>query len=166
MTNPKTAEWYMPGVEAKIDTLVAGQAAAIGGLAAYAETKAVTFNNTDADVTLFTVTGDVIVRVIAICKTAVASAGGCNISVGIAGATAAIIALTDCTQLAQNEIWHDASPDSLIEAMSIAGAAGFIISGGSDIVLDVEAAKQVDSGAVTFYCLWTPLSADGDVTAA
>ena len=165
MTNPKTAEWYMPGVEAKIDTLVAGQAAAIGGLAAYAETKAVTFNNTDADVTLFTVTGDVIVRVIAICKTAVASAGGCNISVGITGATAAIIPLTDCTLLAADEIWHDNSPDSKIEPMTIAGAVGFVVSS-QTITLFVEAGKQVDSGAVAFYCLWTPLSGDGMVGAA
>lgn len=165
MTNPKTAEWYLPGVEAKVDMLVAGQAAALGGLAAFVDRQEIIFNNTGANVTLFPVTGDVVVRVFAVCKITVASAGGCNISVGVQGAPAAIIALTDCTMLAEDEIWHDNSPDSKIEAMTIAGAVGFVISN-QNIVLAVEAGKQVDSGAVAFYCLWTPLSGDGMVGAA
>ncbi len=172
MTNPKTATWYLgdsADLESKLDTVdavVDGIAATIatGGFGSAKAIKAVTFSNTSGAVNLFTVTGDVIARIIAIVKTVVASAGGCNGSVGIAGATAAIIASTDITLMAADEIWHDNSPDALIEAMSVAGAAGFIISGGKDIVLTLSA--QADSGAVTFYCLWSPLSADGAVVAA
>jgi len=124
--------------------------------------KTVTFDDTDADVNLFTVTGDVIVKLVAVCGTSVASAGGANI--GVDAGTVAMIADTDCTTLAAGEIWHDASPDASAELLSV--MKEFIIANGTDIVLDVENAKQVDSGVINFYCLWTPLSATGAVVAA
>jgi hypothetical protein len=120
--------------------------------------RSVTFSNTVGTVTLFTVTGDVSVSLIGVVKVNVASAG-CNGSVGIAGATAAIIALTDITLMAAGEIWHDNSPDAEIEAATV--MRDFIISDGNDIILTLSA--QANSGQIDFYCHWTPLSAGATV---
>lgn len=133
-----------------------------GGFGGGKVEKAVTFSNTTGVVSLFTVTGDVVVRVVAVCATGCASAGGCSGEVGIAGSTAGIIAATDMTLLAAREIWHDASPDAEIEALGT--MREFIVSDGNDIVLTLSA--QVDSGGLAFYCFWTKLSSDGNVVAA
>lgn len=130
-----------------------------GGFGTATAIKTVTFLNTAGAVTLFTVTGDVLVRVVGVVKVSVASAAGCNGSVGIAGTTAGIIALTDITLMAANEIWFDNSPDAQIEAMT--ALREFIISNGNDIILTLSA--QADSGQVAFYCIWTPLSAGATV---
>jgi hypothetical protein len=124
--------------------------------------KTVTFANTTGTVNLFTVTGDVIVRLIAVCVTDCESAGACTGQVGIASALNGIIAVTDMTTLEGRDIWHDATPDSEIEALST--MREYIISDGNDIILTLSA--QTDSGAIIFYCFWTPLSVDGNVIAA
>jgi len=133
-----------------------------GGLGYQKILKAVTFSNTVGAVNLFTVTGDVIARVVGVVKTNVVSGAGCNGSVGIAGATANIIPLTDITLLAAQEIWFDNAPDSEIE--NLTALQERIISDGNDIVLTLSA--QADSGAVTFYCLWSPLSDGATVVPA
>jgi hypothetical protein len=121
--------------------------------------KSVTFLNTAGAVTLFTVTGDVSISLIGVVKVNVVSGAGCNGSVGIAGATAAIIPLTDITLMAANEIWFDNSPDAQIEAAT--AMRDFIISNGNDIILTLSA--QADSGQIDFYCLWSPLGAGATV---
>jgi hypothetical protein len=126
------------------------------------QVKELTFSNDTGAVNLFTVTGDVEVDLLAICKTNVASAGGCNGEVGISGSTGSIIATTDITTIAANEIWHDASPDATIEAGSVFSSN--IISNGADIILTLSA--QADSGAITFYVYWTPLSVGANIVAA
>ena len=132
---------------------------AAGGFGRATVIKSQTFLNTVGAPVLFTVTGDVIVQIVGVVKVNVASAVGCNGSVGIAGATAAIIALTDITLMAANEIWHDNAPDAQIEALSV--LKSFITSNGNDIILTLSA--QADSGQIDFYCLWTPLSAGATV---
>ncbi|MBA7689876.1 hypothetical protein ES703_98395 [subsurface metagenome] len=83
-------------------------------------------------------------------------------SVGIATAVDAIIPVTDITLLAAQEIWHDATPDSEIEALET--MREHIISDGNDITLNSDAADN--SGAITFYCFWTALSSGATVVAA
>lgn len=124
--------------------------------------KTVTFSDTAADVALFTVTGTVKARVFAVCTTLLASAAGCNLTVK--AGTVAIIAQTAATDIDAGEIWHAASPDASVELGSV--APEYIIANGADISIDVETAKQVDSGVLEFYCLYTPLSADGAVVSA
>jgi len=141
----------------KIAGFIAG-----GGIGSGIVRKTVTFSDTGEDVDLFTVTGDVIVRLVAVCSTVVASVGGANI--GVDAGTVALIADTDCTLLAEGEIWHDASPDASVEAVSV--MKEYIVANGTDITLDIENAKQVDSGVLNFYCIYTPLSSNGAVAAA
>lgn len=125
-------------------------------------TKELTFSNDTGTVTLFTVTGDVIVRLLPICKTNVASAAAGNIELGVSADVDAMIASTVATEIDANEIWIDASPDASIEAEST--SRDYVISNGDDIILTLSA--QIDSGAITFYCFWIPLSDGASVVAA
>jgi hypothetical protein len=132
------------------------------GWGGYSALKTVTFSNTSGTVNVFSVVGDVIVRLVAVCSTDLASGAGANISLGISGATAGIIASTVATSIDAREIWHDNSPDSELEDVST--MKSFIITDGNDIALTLSA--QVDSGVLVFYCFWTPLSSDGQVISA
>ena len=124
--------------------------------------NALTFVNDTTPVVVFTVTGDVIVSVIPICKTNLTSAGACNAEFGTTASVAALIAATDVTTIDAGEIWHDNASDSPIEALSV--AKDYIISAGTDLTLTLSG--QIDAGAITFYCYWKPLSTDGNVVAA
>jgi hypothetical protein len=153
---------------ADVSTDIAGNKTAIdnfaaaGGFGKALVRKTVTFSNTNSDVDLFTVTGAVIARTIAVCTTSLASAGTCNMSV-FSGVTT-IIAQTAATDIAAGEIWHDATPDAEAELYTV--APDYIITDGNDIVVDIDGAHQVDSGVIEFYCIYTPLSADGAVAVA
>ena len=126
-----------------------------GGMGGGVATKTLTFANDAAGtVALFTVTGDVIVKIIAGCSTLVASAAGANVEVGIPADTDGIIATTLATDIDADEIWHDASPDSQIEALST--MREYIILNGADIGILLSA--QVDTGVITFHCIWTGLN--------
>jgi len=131
----------------------------IAGRGEYSALKELTFTNDTGTVNLFTVTGDVEVRLTAICKTNIASAAAANIELGVSSDTDAMIASTLATDIDANEIWNDVSPTGSIEPLS--NSRDYIISNGDDIILTLDA--QVDSGAITFYCFWTPLSDDGNV---
>ena len=111
--------------------------------------------------TIFTVTGDVLIDVIGICKTTLVGAG--TLEVGVTDATAAILAqIADATTFAANEMWAtDASP-SLAEAYTPSFHG---IGGGLDIIGTVGTAN-ITAGVIDFYAFWRPLSADSSVAAA
>jgi hypothetical protein len=150
-------------------TFPAGDHKQTAGLAAYVVRKSAAFTAGagTGDVgtfALFTVTGQVIVRIIAVCtETVVEGVGGGTMEVGITGDTATIIAQTTSTNLDVNEIWHDATPDADIEALSV--MSDFIIVNGGDIFITI-AGQNVTDGTVEFTCYWTPISTDGAVVAA
>ncbi len=125
-------------------------------------TKTLTFSNDTGTVNLFTVTGDVIVRIIAVCTTNVASGADGYIEMGISADVDAIIASTQATEIDAREIWNDSVSSREIEVVD--SVRGYIITDGNDIILTLSA--QVDSGVIAFYCFWTPLSSDGKVVAA
>ncbi len=110
--------------------------------------------------TLFTVTGDVLVRVFAICSTLLTSSGGGTLEVGIAGNTASLIAQTTGTDIDAGEVWIDNAP-ATIEALPSA----YILTNGTDIIQTI-ATGAIDTGVIKYYCMWFPLSSDGDVVAA
>jgi hypothetical protein len=112
--------------------------------------------------TLFTVTGDVVLKIIAVCKTNLAGAGA-TLEVGVTGNTAKFIAQSTATDIDANEIWHDATPDASIEAASV--SAGYIVSNGQDVIQTVGTA-DITAGVIHYYCLWRPLSENANVVAA
>lgn len=114
----------------------------------------ITFTNDTGTVSVFTNTLAVIARIVAIVQTNLASAGGCNMSLGVVGNTALFIPLTDVTLMVADEIWHDAAPDAEQEAFTV--APEYIVAGGQAISLTLSA--QVDSGAIDFHCMWRPLT--------
>jgi hypothetical protein len=116
--------------------------------------------------TLFTVTGDVLVRVVGTVQTKITSASNDGtLEVGVAGATAALLAQTiaDNTNFAAGAVWVDTSPTIACEPAT--NAAWFLIAGGANIILTI-ATNSMTAGAATLYCEWIPLSADGNVVAA
>ena len=114
-----------------------------------------------ATVDLFTVTGSVIARTFAICTTALESGGVATIEVGVTGETPIIIALTTATAIIANEIWLDASPTVIVDALP----AYQIIPNGLDIKQKITDAT-ITAGVLTYYCIWEPLSSGATVVAA
>ena len=141
---------------------IGGSNSVLGGSAAPLVRQSITFANTTGTVNVFTVTGDAIVRIIPICKTSLTSAGACNAELGVTGTVAAMIAATDVTTIDADEIWHDATSDSDVEAESV--SRDYIISGGADVIMTLSA--QIDAGVCAFYCHWVGLSTDANVVAA
>lgn len=110
---------------------------------------------------IFTVTGDVLVAVIGICKTDLV--GAATLEVGVTGATAALLAqITDATTFDVNEVWAGDATPSLAEKFTPQPTA---IGGGLDVIGTVGTAN-ITAGVIDFYCFWMPLSSDGNVVAA
>ena len=124
--------------------------------------KDLTFVNDTGAVTLFTITGDVIIKIIPIVTTDVVPNTTANIKMGIVGSINAINVDTISTLLDARKIWVNQDIDSEIEIFD--SIKSYIITDGNDIVLTLSA--QVNSGAITFHCFWQPLNSTGNVVAA
>jgi len=112
---------------------------------------------------MFTVTGTVLVQVFGVCQLDLAGAGA-TVELGIAGATAALIAQTTGTDLDQYETWQDAAPEANPGPVDLT-ARSFVITNGADIILTIATA-DLTAGIIDFYCFWTPLSTGAAVVAA
>jgi hypothetical protein len=127
------------------------------------------FTTGASPVTLFNVTGDVVARVFATVQTTVTStSNNGTLAIGVTGNTGAFLAATtmDGTNLAAGTVWAgDTSPAVKSEAFSGTSLNGAPIAGGADIIATV-ATNSATAGVLVFYCLWYPLSADGDIQAA
>ena len=124
------------------------------------------FDTADNPVTIFTVTGDVLVQVFGVVQaTALTSAGGTGtLSIGTAEVVAGIIAASTVngTQFATTDVWVDSTPAHDIEAMS---NNWYAIGGGANIIVTIATAN-ITAGAMEMYCLWRPLSSNALVVAA
>lgn len=127
------------------------------------ETKAITFSALTTGAvgatTLFTVTGTVAVRLFGVVSGTDVTGSG-TIEAGIAGNTAALLAQTTGTALDVGEVWIDNAP-ATVEALP----ALQIIGAGQDIIQTI-ATDTLNAGTLTYYCLWSPISEDGNVVAA
>ena len=111
--------------------------------------------------TLATVTGIVALSIFGVCTTNLVSAGGGTLEVGTAASTAGAIAQTTGTDLDAGDIWHDASPDKTIALSSV--ILQNIVT--DDIIYTIGTA-DISAGVITYYILWAPISADGNVVIA
>ena len=121
--------------------------------------KDLTFSNDTGALTLFTVTGDVIVWLIPVITTDVVPNTTANIRLGVVGNTDAMIVDSDADDLDARGIWVDQTPDNEIEPLD--RIRSYIITDGNDIILTLS--SQVNSGAIRFYLFWDRLSSDGNV---
>lgn len=117
-------------------------------------------DGTGDPVTLFTVTGTVLMRVIGRCTTNLAGASA-TLEVGTALTTAGLIAQTTATDIDANELWHDNSPDASVELASVMTQK--IVS--QNVIATVGTAN-ITAGVIEFICLWFPLTPDSKVVAA
>ena len=119
--------------------------------------------------TVFTVTGDVVVRCVGVCDVALAAGGVETIELGVAGATAAVIAqMADGNNLDAHEIWAAAAPSATAAQVLTTWSTtnNVVIPTGQDIIFTTGGGNNMTGGDLDFYCLWYPLSADGNVVAA
>lgn len=118
------------------------------------------FDGTGNPATLFTVTGSVLMKLWGICSVDLVGATA-TVSVGTALSAAGLIASTTATNIDANEIWYDATPDTSIELSSVLTEK--IVS---QNVIQTVGTANITAGVITYYCMWKPLSADGNVVAA
>jgi len=114
--------------------------------------------------TLFTVTGLVKARVYAVCTTNLAGASA-TVEVGIAGATAALIAQTTATNIDAGHIWINGTPAAYKVQPGATPADEIpkqLLLNGQDIIL-TAATANVTGGVVDFYCAWEPINETGSV---
>jgi len=116
--------------------------------------------------TLFTVTGAVKAKLYAICTTELTPAvAGATISIGIAAAVTAFIAVTTAADIDTGDIWFAAAPATTFDTDANAGGVKNVIGDGSDITADILT-QAIASGVVEFMCEWEPITSDGNVVAA
>jgi len=119
------------------------------------------FDGTGDPFDIFTVTGTVIVKLIAVCTTTLTIDATATFKVGTAITPAGLIALEAGDAIDVNEIWHDTDCDASVEAATV--APEFIVN--QDIIGTTETAN-IKTGVIKFICLWKPVSKDGNVIAA
>ena len=116
---------------------------------------------TSDPIKLFTVTGDVLVRIFGVCTTAPTGATA-TVSVGVAGNVGGLLPVTTATDLVANEIWNDTTPTE-VGAGLLSGVLGpYIIVEGLDIN-EYVATADVATGQIYYVCFWRKISADGNV---
>lgn len=112
--------------------------------------------------TLFTVTGDVAVRIWGVCTVALTGASS-TVSVGVTGNTAGLIALETGTEIDANGIYLSATQVS--GTVLLATVTGpYIIGNGLDII-ETVATAPVTAGQIYYICGWKPLSVGSKVVA-
>jgi len=113
--------------------------------------------------TIFTVTGVVIVRLLAVCTTLL-TGDTATLQIGTSTTANLFIAETTATEIDANEIWHDATPDAATELASVMSASR-ILANGQDVIGTVGTA-DILTGVIDFYLFVRPVSDDANVVPA
>lgn len=113
-------------------------------------------------ITLFTVTGEVLVHYIVPFCTTLLTGASATLSLGVTGSTALFIAATTATEIDANEFWIDTTPDA--NGVAIPAALKEIAI--TDHIVCEVLTSNITAGVIRYTLLWTPLSSDGYVVAA
>lgn len=125
--------------------------------------KAQTFSNVAGSgaigtVALFTVTGVVYVQMVGFCNTSIT--GAATLEIGVTGSTAVVLAqIADASTLTAGKLYADATP-AAFKAISATVPPKVIVT--TNIFATVGSAN-ITAGQVDFYCIWNPISSDGNV---
>lgn len=121
-------------------------------------------DGTQDPTTIFTVTGEVLVRVFAFCKTTIVGAG--TIELGVTGNTAGLLAqVADASTIAANDVWIDSSVAEVGLAALANIPAATVIVNGLDIIETIGTAN-LTAGELIYVCLWKPLTPGSKVVVA
>ena len=113
--------------------------------------------------TMFTVTGDVIVKAIwGVCDTTLTGATA-TISVGVVGNVAALVPIDTATDILDGNIYVGAT--AFVGAAEVGNSGLFAINDGLDII-ETTATSDVTAGQMTYYCIWAPAEDGASITSA
>lgn len=130
-------------------------------------TAATAWTTANSPITLFTVTGDVLVRAWGVVTTNFASTSNTGtISLGTADAATALIpaATADGTALQAGDVWFDTTSGTNAGGLPDDGS-WVAIGNGADIVVAI-ATNNMTAGGMTTYVQWMPVSSGSSVVAA
>lgn len=116
------------------------------------------FDGTGNPTTVFEVSGVVMATVFAIPSVDLVGASA-TLELGVASNTAALIAQTTATDIDDGDVWRDAGPAVGAEA---ANDPLIVI----DDIIETVGTANITAGALTYYCIWWPVSDGATVTAA
>lgn len=113
-------------------------------------------------VTIFTVTGEIlVVALVPFCTTLLTESGAtATVALGVTGSTALFIAATNAVDIDANEFWLDTTPDA--NGLALPSALKDIVI--TDNVLVSPAVTNVTAGVIRFDMYWMPLSSDAAVS--
>jgi hypothetical protein len=160
MTNPKLtadANWYSGIIETNAQGFGAHFIRKNIGFTGAANLGAI------GAVPLFTVTGAVLVRIIAICTEDLVCGAGATLSVGTAAATAGMLAVTGAADIDVGDIWFAAAPVTKLDTLANAQLSWVIGDGAS--IKGTVAVDTITDGNIDFNLWWSPLGATGNVVA-
>lgn len=127
-------------------------------------TAATAWTTANSPVTLFTVTGDVLLNCWGVVTTAMTSTGATGtLALGVADAAAALIAATTINGTILNvakQIWT--STGGVQTAYALPGTSGWFAVSSSNIVLTI-ATNNMSAGGMRLNCIWIPISAGATV---
>ena len=166
--NPKTLadpEWYVgETVTDSVAQMLDGAGLGYGFLRKTVAFDGGAGSGAVGTVALFTVTGAIAFRLVAICTENLATGAGATISVGTPAAVAGIIAVTTGVDIDAGDIWFAAAPATVLDTLTN-GMLEMVIGDGADIQADILV-DAVSDGTIAFNLFWTPLSAGATVVAA
>lgn len=112
-------------------------------------------DGTNASKTIFTVTGDVLVRIFGVCTVDLVG-NSATLEVGVSGNTAALIAQETATDIDAGGIYLSAT--QVAGAVALSTLPGpFIVTNGLDI-LEKTTTADITAGQIYYVCLWRPLT--------
>jgi len=116
---------------------------------------------------IFTVTGLVLCKLIAVCTTLLDSDGAATLAIGITGATTIFMPTETATQIDADQIWLNDAENTTYAIIGAESAATGNLPEyalyGNDIILTVAGGANVTAGVLDFYCIWRPISSDANV---
>ena len=120
--------------------------------------------NTVATHEVFTVTGLVRLRIIAEVTTTGDDTSGdtATIQLGTETTTNAFIASTQVDDLAEGELWYDATPTTKVDAFATV-LQDYVVNG-DDVGFEIGT-EAATAGVIVFHCWWEPLNSTGNVVA-
>ena len=121
-------------------------------------------DGTNDPTTLFTVTGDVVARMYAVCT--VTLVGAATIEVGLTGNTAELLTqVSDASTIAAGDIWVDGTVDDVRGAAFADVKADTLITNGSDVIETIGTAN-ISAGSLYYVCLYRAITPNASVVAA
>ena len=116
---------------------------------------------------IFTVTGLVFAKLIAVCTTSLTGALA-TAEVGITGSTAIFMPTETATDIDAGQIWLNDAANATYAIIGEEQAAADNLPEyalcGNNIILTVGTAN-IEAGVLDFYCLWKPISDDASIIA-